>query len=319
LGNPSVFFILTLVLALIPSAATARDKKVVIRSIPAGAKVVVVGGGMVCKPLHTEGTLGVTPCAISIDGRAFDPNGAPWMSSRLLGVPLKVDLSKDGYRPAELYLTKKEASIWKGADVAGPIERTFYFVIQEKFEVLLEELPDYPKALSSLLETRPHEALKNVRSRDAIADCKRFYEQNEHRKAIEACNVAIGLSGDRPDPVAYHVRCMSNLFLENVETALADCQEFTRLSPSGDIGWHNTGLIQQRMRKHPDAITSFSKALELNSKNVKALRNRARSYEQQNRIKEALNDCNAALVLTPDDKEILVMQSRLQTKLGKGR
>src|ERR1019366_9521759 len=51
-------------------AAIGRDKKVLIRSEPPGAKVVLVGGGFICKAVLREGSNGVTPCTFSIDESA---------------------------------------------------------------------------------------------------------------------------------------------------------------------------------------------------------------------------------------------------------
>jgi hypothetical protein len=301
-----------------------RDKKVLIVSEPPGAKVVLfrgdVKGGMICKPTSREGSSDITPCAFSVDEGAFDPMGRYWEHSRILGVPLKITLFKDGYRPSDdIYLTTKEPSIWQGTDVTSKVEKKYFFVTQERFEVRLDPLPDYGKAEFKLLAERGSDPLKDVNARDALADCRHFYELNDPSKAIEACNVSLGLMGNHPDPDAYHYRCLSNYALKRYLTALADCQELTRLQPTRDVARSNTGLILQALGRNSEAIAEFSEALRLNSNNLAALRYRAISFERLNRFQEGLTDCDTALKLAPGDTQILALRKRISDHMQKPR
>src|SRR5258708_7452874 len=118
-------------IALTPVPAIAGEKKVLIRSEPPGAKVALIGGGMICRAVSHEGFDDVTPCTFSIPESAFDPTGRYWERSAILGVPLKINLSKDGYRPTDLYLTEEQPRTWKGQDVGGKIEKKYFFVKQK--------------------------------------------------------------------------------------------------------------------------------------------------------------------------------------------
>jgi hypothetical protein len=303
--NSMLAVIASLACALVPDVAIAAERKVLIRSEPSGAKVQVVGGYMTCRATNREGSDGCTPCTFSIDSGAFDADGRYWERSKLWQVPLKITVSRIGYIPEEVYLTcgkgcegpeRDQPRVWKGTDVGGRIERTFYFVKQDKFDVLLHKDPDYDRRRDA---------------EEALRDCKRFYEQSNPKKALHACNVALGFSGDNPDADIYHYRCMSNYLLNNLQAALADCQELTRLRRDSDVGWNNTGLILQGLRRHAEAITNFGESLRLNPGNVKALHNRALSYERLNRISDALQDCETALKLAPGDVEILALRAHL--------
>jgi tetratricopeptide (TPR) repeat protein len=305
-ANRFLGYAVLLSIVLTPAPAIAREKKVVIRSQPEGAKVVFVGGWMVCKALLREGSDGVTPCTLSIDEGAFDPNGRYWERSKILGVPLKISVSKDGFRPVEVDLTEGPRS-WEGRDVTGPIKRTFYFVKADKFEIPLVALTPGP-----LMTRAAPDPLQGAK--DALADCKAFYEQNNPAQAVTACTVALGSSVDRPDPDIFHYRCMSSFLLNRLESALTDCQQLTRLRPTSDIGWNNTGLILQAMGRNVDAVASFTKALQLNANSVKGLRNRAMSYERLNRSADALDDYTSALKVVPGDADTLIMRARLYNR-----
>src|ERR1035437_152713 len=263
-GRRILVYALLLFISLPSASAFASERKAVIHSQPEGAKVVLVGGWMVCKALFREGSDGVTPCALSIDEGAFDPDGRPWMRSKLLGVPLKILVSKEGYRPAEVELTEGPR-IWEGKDVTGPVKRTFFFVKAEKFEIPLTALTPGPFTVRSTPDPLQE-------ARDALADCKAFYEQDKPDQAVKACTAAASLSGSQVDPEVFHYRCMSNFLLNRLEGALSDCQQLTRLRPTGDVGWNNEGLILQALGRDADAIERFGKALQLKPANVKALR-----------------------------------------------
>jgi tetratricopeptide (TPR) repeat protein len=301
---------------LIPLTIFARDKKVLINSEPEGAKVVFfngdVRGGMICKPVSKEGVDDVTPCALTFDESAFDPMGRYWERSRILGVPIMISLYKEGYRPREhFYLTEDKPRTWKGKDVMGKIEKQYYFITQEKFDVKLDPDPDYARTVSALLQERPSDALRDVNARDALGDCGRFYAEKQLEKAINACNTSIGLNPEHPDPQAYYYRCLANYKLNRLEAALQDCQQLTKLKKDDEIGWNDAGLILQALGRQAEAVVSFTVALSLNPRNAIALRNRAISYEKLNRIRDALRDCDGALTLAPNDPELLKLRTRL--------
>ena len=290
----------------------ARDKKVLIATDPAGAKVELAGGGMICKAVVREIGNNITPCTYVIDAGAFDPDGGPWIKSKLLGVPLKITLSKKGFRTKGIELTQGPLK-WPGCDVGGCIERTYYFVKRDKFEEQLDAIPDYRRIAAALSQGGAAERFPDVTAGGALADCKSLYAEREWESAIQACSSSIGLiSAGKPDPDAYNYRCLSNYALKRLTTALQDCEEVTKLEPSKDSAWGNTGLILQALGRPKDAFASFDEALRLNPEYVPALRNRALGYEQLGRITDALRDCEAALKVLPKDSQLLALMVRLR-------
>ncbi len=119
------------------------------------------------------------------------------------------------------------------------------------------------------------------------ANC--FTKRIIRKKLFRPYNVALSLSGDRPDPDVYHFRCLSNYQLKRFEPALSDCLALTRVRPS-DIVWNNTGLIYEALGRHEEAVKSFTQTLKANRNYPNAFRNRGVSYERLNRFSEALDD-----------------------------
>jgi tetratricopeptide (TPR) repeat protein len=302
--------------ALATPELSAHEKKVLINSEPKGAKVVLfrgeAAGGLICRSVSHEGVNDVTPCSFLFDEAVFDPMGRYWERSKILGVPLRVHFEKGGFRPADVYLTPKEPSTWQGKDVAGKIEKKFFFITQDVFEVQLEQLPDYPQVERTLIADRFSELLRRVNAVDALGDCKTFYEQNEFDKAITACNVSLGLSGQHPDPKVYHYRCLSNYRMKRYSTALTDCEELIRLEGNNDVAWSNVGLILQALGRYSDAVPKFSEAIRLNPQSVLALRYRAVSYARLDETQDAIKDCEEALKLAPRDPDLIRLQEQLR-------
>lgn len=294
---------------------SAGEKKVPIRSQPSGAKVVLQGNWKICKSLSREGADGVTPCTFSVEEGAFYAEVPSWEDSKLLQVPLKITLSKDGYLPEEVELTRGP-KYWEGNDATGHIKRTYYFLISRKFDIMLRPDPLVTGVKPEQLTTRPpSDPLKILTARDAIYDCKRFYDQDNPEKALHACNLAVALSpsGEQPVPDVYHYRCLSNYQLKRFEPALSDCLTLTRVQPT-DIAWNNIGLIYQALGRHAEAVTSFTKALKLNQNYAKAFRNRGISYERLNRFLEALDDYTSTLKAAPGDTDALLLRAHLYNR-----
>lgn len=65
--------------------------------------------------------------------------------------------------------------------------------------------------------------------------------------------------------------------------------------PSTSSDWNNQGWSRYLGGRHQEAVTDFSKALELDDKNEKARINRANAYSELGRRKEALEDIDYIL------------------------
>jgi tetratricopeptide (TPR) repeat protein len=68
---------------------------------------------------------------------------------------------------------------------------------------------------------------------------------------------------------------------------------------------------------YQDAITNFSKAIELDPKHVKAYKGRAFCYEKTGNIIGAIEDYKRAIVFEPKDKELYYNAGRLSYDIGK--
>ncbi|NOY38472.1 MAG: tetratricopeptide repeat protein [Chlorobi bacterium] len=69
--------------------------------------------------------------------------------------------------------------------------------------------------------------------------------------------------------------------------------------------------------KYQDALTQFSKAIEMDPDFSKAYLSRGKVYEQINQPEEALNDYNRALVFLPKDADTYYCTGRIYNQLGK--
>ena len=68
------------------------------------------------------------------------------------------------------------------------------------------------------------------------------------------------------------------------------------------------GQVHYERDELDEAIADFTAALELDAKNVEALRGRGRAYYEQDELEKALADLNEAIRLAPIDAEAFVAQ-----------
>ena len=86
-------------------------------------------------------------------------------------------------------------------------------------------------------------------------------------------------------------------------TALTRLDDFLSRHPENLNGQYNRGVILQMQRHHDDAIKAFSRVLEIDPRQTRALSSRAQSWLQLGKLDQALDDITKAIELRPTSPE----------------
>src|SRR5215208_1068620 len=163
------------------------------------------------------------------------------------------------------------------------------------FQLYTERFPDHPDGWASL------------------AECK--FRSNDFREGIRLADRAIEL--DSSSLAAWTVRGNCQKSNRQFEDALASYQKANQIQPAVD-SYLNAGLIFVEIRKPPEAIDSFSRAIALAPNLAKLRVARGDTFDSVGKLQEALADYKAALTLNPADDETLKKASLCLLALGQG-
>lgn len=89
-----------------------------------------------------------------------------------------------------------------------------------------------------------------------------------------------------------------------------------RLAPTSALCYAYRAEACSAMRDSAAALGDYTRAIELDPKNVNHLASRAFVYEQRNELPEAIQDLSDALARKPDSNRLLLIRYRLQQALG---
>lgn len=84
-----------------------------------------------------------------------------------------------------------------------------------------------------------------------------------------------------------------------------------------EIEWFEKGYSSAVSGNHSDAINAYSRALELNPKDVEVYNNRGISYFELGKYDEAIDDFTKAIRLNPKDVEAYYNRGKIYGELGK--
>ncbi len=155
-------------------------------------------------------------------------------------------------------------------------------------------LGNYDAACSALSEAvRKEPALSDIRAR--YADC--LYHTGKLRQAIDEYTFALSL--DRGDEQILYSRAMAFNAIGNQQAARTDLQNILVREPHTEIDHLNRGLALQQLGDSGQAISEYTKAIQLNKNSITALRQR--SY---------LNSEAGAYDLAAEDLTAVVREAR---------
>jgi tetratricopeptide (TPR) repeat protein len=121
---------------------------------------------------------------------------------------------------------------------------------------------------------------------------------------IQGCTVIIRQGGDTPQnmAVAYIRRAIAYNAAGQYQQSIADDDEAIRLTPTSDIAFGNRGAAYANMGNFSAAIRDYDSAIALKPTFARAFSNRCFARAASNQaLDQALEDCNQALKLAPDD------------------
>lgn len=85
----------------------------------------------------------------------------------------------------------------------------------------------------------------------------------------------------------------------NSKQALEIADAFVKAEPNNYLAYRSRANAHGMLKHWPQALADFSKALELNDKDISSYTGRAFIYIQMNKPALAINDCNKGLALDP--------------------
>ena len=159
-------------------------------------------------------------------------------------------------------------------------------------------------------EVRAMSYLNLDKADEAIADCDHIIANNPKNSA------------------AYKIRAGAYVLKNDYDASLADCKSALELDPTDEdlksrmhdieqlkiardsdpqakeMDLFAVGMENFKAQRFDKAIENFTKMLELNSKNVTALKLRGAAYAASNDLDKAIVDWEKALELNPDDASV---------------
>jgi tetratricopeptide (TPR) repeat protein len=207
--------------------------------------------------------------------------------------------------------------IWGHYDDAGMYPR-FTALKEEKLKVI----PDQPGERWGDLATPPADFFQYV-NRDLpiqmvfLTDFtlgQIFHFDKAYTQAVKLFEAAIESADDLDEKNQIPPQNKAIVFLytgyihlqveNNLEKALGDYEQATRLAPNSADAFNNRGLVYYRLGKFEKAISDFDRAIALDPKHAIAHHNRGLSYFSLGEITLALDDFSRAVELGQTGTEL---------------
>ncbi len=125
----------------------------------------------------------------------------------------------------------------------------------------------------------------------------------DEKKAIADYTRAITM--DPRHFLALNNRAIAQTTLKNYERARKDLVAAIALNPKYAEAHNNLGIVFQEQGKLSDAVAEFTRAIELDKRYALAFANRGNTYARSSDYEKARADLSQAVVLAPNDPEIL--------------
>ena len=156
---------------------------------------------------------------------------------------------------------------------------------------------------------------------DFIKSGNAAYNQKDYRKAIADFTEAIQLNPNSAE--AYQMRGQATAHYNSlspdkatVERIIADFTEAIRLNPNSTAGYYTRGQIYNWVAiRDPDkAIADFTQCIRIDPNYIDAYRHRAKTYYEKGDYKQAREDVNKALQISPNNQEMKDLDAKLKEK-----
>lgn len=135
-----------------------------------------------------------------------------------------------------------------------------------------------------------------------------YLVQKEYRSAADDLTAAIGTGGSSVDVCGavgdvFLLHGKSEIGLFKYRDSLADMKAATECEPKSPEAWTGLGNSYFGLLDGPNAIDAYNHALQLAPNYKEALSQRAKNFENAQKIDDALADYTAVLKLDPNDAD----------------
>lgn len=141
-------------------------------------------------------------------------------------------------------------------------------------------------------------------SSGATDPCKEYAVHREYDKAIEECTKQInGEIAVKYLEYSYSNRGAAYANKKQYDNAISDYTKAIELNPGYAAAYHNRAIAYAKTEQHDKAISDFSKVIELSLGDSAAYVGRAFAYANKKQFDEAIFDYTKAIELNPNDSD----------------
>ncbi|MBN1143082.1 MAG: tetratricopeptide repeat protein [Bacteroidales bacterium] len=133
-----------------------------------------------------------------------------------------------------------------------------------------------------------------------------------YKDALELANKSIALN-KKSEP-AFRLLARIQMALEDFSNSLVSINKALELKDNAENNFYR-GQLSEKMKNYNQAETDYKNALSRNNKYVEAYLAQAALRLQLNKPQDAMESCNAVLDLEPNNKDALLIRSRVYAKL----
>jgi tetratricopeptide (TPR) repeat protein len=144
--------------------------------------------------------------------------------------------------------------------------------------------------------------------------CREYAEKGQYEQAIAACTAIISSSGSRA-PSAFDDRGFAFSKVGRYGDAITDFTKAIELDPKDITAYNGRSFAYSRTGQHDKAIADAARAIELGPENALAYQSRAGAYEGKKEYEKAIEDWGKAIELAPAEYNIL-SRARLYRNSG---
>jgi len=204
-------------------------------------------------------------------------------------------------------------------------------------DIIFQEIREYQRQLNQELEKRRHQFLDSLKGGpgagtegekedhhpvvenldQALLDALAAHNRKNYKKAINLYS-AILRQGPQAfvQSLVYSHRGMAYFSESLYENALDDFDKAIACDPRNAKAFFYRGTVRDALAEPEAAVLDFTKSLDLLPYQFDPLLGRAMSLGRLGRWEEALDDCDAALDLVPDDAQGIEVRHQLVQRRG---
>ena len=144
------------------------------------------------------------------------------------------------------------------------------------------------------------------------------YEEGDYLITIKAFTALLNSSkiSQTKESIIFAWRGEVYRLTSKLDDALTDFTRVVDLDPNDTWAMTNRGRTYRAMERYDEALQDFNQAIELDPNYIWAIANRGETYQFMERYDEALEDFDRAVELAPEHKYCIAQRAWLQQSLG---